>query len=190
MMTSDRKKNIFGAIFYLCFGIFILIGLLGTDNMNRGDISQADLVSIEGHLLKNPVIGKIGKGNSPQLEIRLKEYAEIRFNNFGVMYNEALAQKALDSLKEGDLVILRILRYDYETKLAKIKSRNFFEKFSDPSDHISMYGIIKNTNDFVDFKSLQSDLRTNVPIGRNLGWLAFVVFFVLGVVKLFQGKGS
>ncbi|MBC7862250.1 MAG: hypothetical protein IAF38_04695 [Bacteroidia bacterium] len=182
-IKETRGKRIFGGIGSLLMASFFFLCALGSHDLN--DITESDLTGLEGILLQNPKIVEIGKGNSPALVIKLREYPGIRFENLGIDYENTYVKEVMKKLVEGDTVILKVLKHDYETKLAKIKSRNFMERLSDPSDLISMYGLIKGDENFVDFKSLQSDLSVHVPFGRFFGWITIIVLFVLGIAALF-----
>jgi hypothetical protein len=139
-------------------------------------ISQQDLTEIRGTLSNRPVI-KTAEQGGPWVPVKLNEFPDFNFDVGEVRFPALAAKEFTRELTPGDSIVLRILTYDYVTRIKK-------EKALRPSETIVNYTFIEPYSIEAKGKSYMTlaDVNRAWQENHDVGWWMF--YWVCGLVTV------
>jgi len=165
------------SIFFILFGLLVLYGAYWLQ-IDRLDKTDKKTISISGVIDNEPTIEKGSKG-SRYVQIRLKEYPEFKFSISGVAYSEMYASDYVNSVKQGDSILLTIDESVAMKKLWRTSSLGYLDKHYG-WDRISVY-------ELSDLKRTYLSLNDFTYRDKNEKTILFWICLFVGIAFVFYG---
>jgi hypothetical protein len=169
--------------FRLAYGLFaasaLLLLIIVPYNLMKNDVTNDDLITIEGIITHNGRISGGGK-SSKSIKITLKSYPDFTFGIYGNAYSVAKVKDYSDNVFEDDTLFLEISKVDYQVKLAHTMKPTFLNSSVNYFD-IRVYGLRDKNRTYLTYQDYENDAKSDDNPGT---WIAGVLGFILFILGL------
>lgn len=201
ILTKGLKENPFEKEMYdfrlkrrngmllLVIGCFLTLIMVNGYLKKDLEILENQLVKIEGTVALPLEIKKSGKTSSSRsIEIELEEYPQFKFKLGEIGLNSTRLNNLISNVQEGDNIEVKILSDQYQKKLTKEISMNFWDK-SFNYRIINIYGFKNEQNSYFDLKKFNKNRKAD----RN-SWAMYLLIVLsasllgYGIYELITNK--